>query len=67
MKKIIIGLINLYQKTPLKAHSSCVFLPTCSEYTKQSVLKYGVFVGLFKGFTRVLRCHPWQKNHYDPV
>jgi putative membrane protein insertion efficiency factor len=67
MKKIIVNLINLYQKVPLKAHSSCVFLPTCSEYTKQAVIKYGVLMGLFKGVLRILRCHPWQKNHYDPV
>lgn len=67
MKKIIIGLINFYQKIPLKAHYSCVFIPTCSEYTKQAVIKYGVLRGVLKGFLRILRCHPWQKNHYDPV
>ncbi len=67
MKKIIIYLINLYQKTPLKSHSSCVFLPTCSEYTKEAVVKYGSIKGLFIGFRRILRCHPWQKNHYDPL
>lgn len=67
MTKLVIWLINLYQKTPLKAHSSCVFLPTCSEYTKQAFIKYGFFIGLYKGFFRILRCHPWQKNHYDPL
>lgn len=67
MAKIIIWLINVYQGTPLKAHSSCVFLPTCSEYTKQAILKYGIWVGLWRGFIRVCRCHPWQKNKYDPL
>ena len=67
MKKFFINIINFYQKTPLKSHSSCVFLPTCSEYTKQAIEKYGIFIGVFKGFRRILRCHPWQKNHYDPV
>jgi putative membrane protein insertion efficiency factor len=67
MNKIIIGLINLYQKIPGKHHYSCVFIPTCSEYTKQALLKYGLIKGIYKGFLRVLRCHPWQKNHYDPV
>jgi len=67
MKKFFINLINIYQKTPLKSHSSCVFLPTCSEYTKEAIIKYGAFVGIYKGFMRVLRCHPWQKNHYDPL
>lgn len=67
MKKIFVYLINLYQKTPLRSHSACVFLPTCSEYTKEAVIKYGPFIGVYKGIKRILRCHPWQKNHYDPL
>lgn len=67
MKKILVILINFYQKIPLKSHSSCVFIPTCSEYTKESIVKYGAIRGSFRGFLRILRCHPWQKNHYDPV
>lgn len=67
MKKILVFLINIYQKTPTKAHFSCVFIPTCSEYTKQAIFKYGSFKGLFLGFKRILRCHPWQKNKYDPI
>ena len=67
MKKILIGLINLYQKIPLRSHSSCVFIPTCSEYTKEAVIKYGVIIGVYKGIKRISRCHPWQKNHYDPL
>ena len=67
MTKIIVFLINVYQKLPLKSHLACCFIPTCSEYTKQAVLKYGFFKGLGRGFLRVCRCHPWQRNHYDPV
>ena len=67
MTKIIVFLINIYQKIPLRSHNSCKFIPTCSEYTKQAVLKYGPFYGLWRGFLRICRCHPWQKNHYDPV
>ena len=67
MTKIIVFLINIYQKIPLKSHNSCQFIPTCSEYTKQAVLKYGPLSGLCRGFLRICRCHPWQKNHYDPV
>lgn len=67
MKKILIWLIDLYQKIPLKSHNSCVFIPTCSQYTKESILKHGSFLGTYYGFLRICRCHPWQKNHYDPV
>jgi len=67
MKKIFVYLINIYQKTPLRSHSTCVFLPTCSEYTKEAIIKYGPLIGVYKGIVRILRCHPWQKNHYDPL
>ena len=67
MKHFFIKIISLYQKTPTKAHNSCVFLPTCSEYTKEAIIKYGVIIGVYKGFNRILHCHPWQKNHYDPL
>ena len=52
--------------SPLKK-PSCVFYPTCSEYTKQAVEKYGALKGARLGFLRILRCHPWQKNRIDPL
>lgn len=45
----------------------CVFYPTCSEYTKEAIIKYGVIKGVFLGSLRVLRCHPWQKKYNDPL
>ncbi|HBT81750.1 hypothetical protein A2757_00360 [Candidatus Giovannonibacteria bacterium RIFCSPHIGHO2_01_FULL_48_47] len=45
----------------------CVLEPTCSEYTRQAILRHGVFYGLKRGFFRILRCHPFQKKFYDPV
>lgn len=62
------GLINFYQKKiSVFKKPSCVFYPTCSEYTKQAIGKYGGLRGIFLGFRRILRCHPWQKNHLDPL
>ena len=68
LKTFLIKLISLYQKyiSPL-GRSRCVFYPTCSEYTKQAVEKYGIPKGFYLGFLRILRCHPWQKNHIDHV
>jgi len=72
----LIKLINLYQKllSPdtgflkrigLIRKSTCIFYPTCSEYTKEAIYKYGIMKGLYFGLMRVTRCHPWQKNHID--
>ncbi|OGI66143.1 membrane protein insertion efficiency factor YidD [Candidatus Nomurabacteria bacterium RIFCSPLOWO2_01_FULL_39_18] len=66
LKTYSIKLINFYQKF-LSLPNKCVFYPSCSEYTKQAIEKYGVVHGIRLGFFRILRCHPWQKNHIDPV
>lgn len=67
MSKILIKIIEFYQKTPLKAHYSCKFIPTCSEYTKEAICKYGPIKGLFLGLWRIIRCNPFQKSKYDPL
>ena len=71
MRKLIISLINLYQKVISPMISSknihCKFYPTCSEYTKQAVEKYGVIKGGAKGIIRILKCNPFSKGGYDPL
>jgi|TARA_B110000208_G_scaffold167642_1_gene207224 putative membrane protein insertion efficiency factor len=61
-------LINLYKYliSPILGNN-CRFLPTCSEYTKESIIKFGFFKGVMIGIKRIIRCHPWGKKGYDPV
>ena len=68
MKKIFIGLINIYQKhiSPVFGNR-CKYYPTCSEYTKQAIEKYGVIKGSFYGMKRILKCNPFSKGGYDPL
>lgn len=68
MKKIFIFLIRIYQKyiSPLLGNN-CKFYPSCSEYTKQAIEKYGIIRGCFLGIKRILRCHPFSKGGYDPL
>ena len=60
-------LISFYQNniSVFLKKTTCVFYPSCSEYAKQAIEKYGVLKGVYLGFFRILRCHPWQKNHLD--
>jgi len=47
---------------------SCRFVPSCSEYTKQAIEKYGFFKGVLKGARRISLCHPFSgKIGYDPL
>lgn len=71
MKKLLICLINFYQKhisSWLETKNiKCKYYPTCSEYTKQAIEKYGAFKGCLKGLWRILRCNPFSKGGYDPL
>ncbi|MCI8412457.1 MAG: membrane protein insertion efficiency factor YidD [Clostridia bacterium] len=71
MKKLLICLINGYQKHIslwlTSKNINCKFYPTCSEYTKQAIQKYGAIKGIFLGVNRILRCNPFSKGGYDPL
>ena len=71
MKKFFIYLIELYQKYISKFLESknirCKFYPTCSEYTRQAIEKYGVIKGCILGGVRILKCNPFSKGGYDPL
>ena len=64
----MISLINLYKYliSPLLGNN-CRFLPTCSEYTKEAIIKFGLIKGTSLGFKRIIKCHPWGKSGHDPI
>ena len=57
-RKIVIYVIKLYQKflSPFLG-KNCKYYPTCSEYTKQAVDKYGIIKGSILGIIRILKCN----------
>jgi hypothetical protein len=78
MKKIILWIIKIYQKTFSLDHGllgkafpnlrGCKFTPTCSDYTYEAIDKYGILKGGVMGGKRILRCNPWaEPGQYDPV
>ena len=68
LQRLFIGLIRLYQLA-LSPYfgQQCRFTPTCSEYTRQAILKHGALKGAWLGLRRVSRCHPWHPGGHDPV
>ena len=68
MKRAAVLAIRLYQLvlSPfLGGH--CRFFPSCSEYTREAVEKYGAIKGAFLGGKRLLKCHPFHAGGVDEV
>ena len=78
MKQVSILLITFYQKALSpdtgflpkifgKSKPTCIYYPTCSEYTKQAIVKYGFFKGWGMGISRIRRCTPFHEPKVDLV
>lgn len=67
LKRFFIFFINIYQKISKLTPPVCRFTPTCSEYMKQAIQKYGILKGGWLGIKRICRCHPLNPGGYDPV
>ncbi len=62
------ALVRLYQLTLSSVlGGQCRFYPTCSEYARDALAKYGFWRGLGKSLVRVAKCHPFHPGGYDPA
>jgi len=68
MKFLVLDLLGVYKAAVSPFFPpACRFEPTCSEYTRQAVEKYGAMKGTWMGLKRLLRCQPFCKGGHDPV
>lgn len=67
IKKFLLFLIKLYQSISKYTPPVCRFTPTCSEYMRQAIVKYGVLKGVWLGVKRICKCHPFHPGGYDPL
>lgn len=68
MKNLLLKGIEVYQKgiSPLNP-PVCRFRPTCSEYARVAIERFGSLQGTYLAARRLARCHPFCKGGYDPV
>lgn len=61
-------IIGFYQYfiSPLLG-SRCKFYPTCSNYARESISRFGVVRGLILSILRIAKCGPFHAGGYDPV
>ena len=43
----------------------CVFHPSCSVYTIESIKKHGIFIGIIDGMDRLQRCNRLSPENYE--
>ncbi|MBW7996985.1 MAG: membrane protein insertion efficiency factor YidD [Candidatus Glassbacteria bacterium] len=66
VQKAMAGTVGLYQLTVSRLFpSSCRFYPSCSEYARLSLLKYGPLKGLWRSVVRLSKCHPFHPGGVD--
>ena len=65
LKMLCMRAILFYQKYFSK--KTCLYRPTCSQYTLEAINNLGVILGIRCGAWRILRCNPFSKGGYDPA
>ena len=66
--KILLFFIQAYRTiSPYKGRKCCRYIPTCSQYAKEAIEKYGALKGGALAVWRILRCNPFSKGGFDPV
>lgn len=65
MKKIAVLIIDIYNvlfspmlKSALGVNKICRQTPTCSAYTKEQIIKFGILKGSVLGAKHIASCHP---------
>lgn len=68
MRRLVVFVIKLYKRfvSPFLP-PACRFYPTCSDYAREAIMKYGVAKGSFLAVRRILKCHPLSEGGFDPV
>jgi putative membrane protein insertion efficiency factor len=67
-RHLLAGLVRGYQLviSPLLP-PSCRFMPSCSQYALEAIMRHGAVRGTWLAVRRLVRCHPFHPGGFDPV
>jgi len=68
IQNVLIKIVRLYQLaiSPVMP-PTCRYYPTCSSYAIEALQVHGPVLGAWLTLKRLLRCHPWGGQGFDPV
>ena len=68
MSRVVILMLQCYKRwlSPLLG-ARCRFVPSCSDYARVAVARFGALRGLWLGLARIVRCQPLCAGGHDPV
>jgi putative membrane protein insertion efficiency factor len=68
LKKTALALIRFYQRAVSPwLPAACRYEPTCSEYARVAIVRFGIGRGSWLAVRRIGRCHPFGGSGWDPV
>lgn len=68
LTRALFGLVSIYKL--FFSHlftGSCRFIPSCSMYAQEALLKHGALKGSWLALWRLVRCHPLCEGGLDQV
>lgn len=67
-QRLALAVLRLYKLLISPMFSgSCRFMPSCSEYAREAIVRFGVARGSLLALKRLARCHPLGSHGFDPV
>jgi putative membrane protein insertion efficiency factor len=67
-RRVLVAILRAYKAFISPAlPPACRFTPTCSEYAREAIERYGALRGSWLALRRLARCHPFNPGGVDAV
>jgi uncharacterized protein len=67
LAKILMILYRIIKNLLFINDGNCKYIPNCSKYAEEAIIKMPLYLAFIKITWRILRCNPFSRGGYDPV